>query len=531
MRIDAKRSRPFATLDNAKRSTTAAGQPDRAGLLILLVGQLMTALVLLYFVLSRSRRRAWGLVEEKAGQLQHSALHDSLTGLPNRGLVLDRAAQMLARARRADAPVTALAVDVDGFDQINDRFGSPAGDEFLRQVAGRLDAVIRDSDTLGRIGGDEFLMLVDCIGMDVGPELVAERILDVLRQPMHVSAAEHSPISATASIGIATGLPGSVEGLLHDANVALHNAKAAGGDRYVVFESAMQTAAQDRIHLEMDLTDAIEADELFLLYQPILELQHERIVAVEALLRWRHPTRGVITPNVFIPIAEKNGLIVAIGRWALDQACAQGAAWRDGGYPLDVSVNVSTRQLERTQFVEEVRAALLESGLDAEALTLEITETSLMRNPQATARLLADLKALGTRIAVDDFGTGYSSLAYLRQFAVDLLKIDGTFVVGLERSSEARALLHTLIVLGKTLGLKTIAEGVEHRGQVRQLQREGCDLAQGFLFARPLAADAIERMLGDATNPPAPPLWSDRVRRGMSPSVSSTGEEANARHV
>jgi diguanylate cyclase (GGDEF)-like protein len=502
MRIDARRPRPFAALDNAQRSTPPAEQPDRAWLLVLLLGQLMTALVLLYFVLSRSRSRAWGLVEEKAGQLKHSALHDSLTGLPNRGLVLDRTAQTLARARRADSPVTALAVDVDGFNQINDRFGSPAGDELLRQVAGRLEAVIRDSDTLGRIDGDEFVMLVDCVGLDAGPELVAERILDVLRQPMNVFPDAHSPISVTTSIGIATGLPDSAEALLHDANVALHSAKAAGGDRYVVFESAMQTAAQDRIHLEMDLADAIEADELFLVYQPILELQHEKIVAVEALLRWRHPTRGVIPPNVFIPVAEQNGLIVAMGRWALKQACAQGAAWHDGGYPLGVSVNVSARQLERTQFVEEVRTALLESGLDAEALTLEITETSLMRNPEATAQLLADLKTLGPRIAVDDFGTGYSSLAYLRQFAVDLLKIDGTFVVGLERSSEARALIHTLIVLGKTLGLTTIAEGVEHRGQVRQLQREGCDLAQGFLFARPLPADAIERMLADVARQP-----------------------------
>jgi diguanylate cyclase (GGDEF)-like protein len=511
MRIDARRARPFAAVDEAQRSSTPARRADHAGsrradhagLQVLVLGQLATALVVLYFLRSRSRRRAWGLLEEKAGQLEHSALHDLLTGLPNRGLVLDRTAHVLAGARRVNAPVTALLVDVDGFDQINDRFGNPAGDEVLRQVAGRLKAVIRDSDTLGRIGGDEFVMLVDCVGLDAGPELVAERVLDVLRQPMSLSPEAHAPISVTASIGIATGLPDSAEGLLHDANVALHNAKAAGGDGYVLFESAMQTAAQDRIHLEMDLADAIDADELFLVYQPILELEHEKIVAVEALLRWRHPTRGVIAPNVFIPIAEQSGLIVAIGRWALEHACAQAAAWRDRGYPLNVSVNVSARQLERTQFVEEVRTALLESGLDAEGLTLEITETSLMRNPEATAQLLADLKTLGTRIAVDDFGTGYCSLAYLRQFAVDLLKIDCTFIIGVERSSEARALTHTLIALGKTLGLKTLAEGVEHRGQVRQLQREGCDLAQGFLFARPLAADAIERLLAGARDAPS----------------------------
>jgi diguanylate cyclase (GGDEF)-like protein len=478
---------------NAAGSVSANAQ----GLVVLGLGLLVTALIfLLYRVPSRSRERAWGLVGEKTHELEYRALHDPLTGLPNRTLVLDRAEQMLSRARRLDSPATALFMDIDGFKLINDRFGHQAGDEVLRQVGVRLRAVLREGDTVGRLGGDEFVMLVDCIGMDaLGPQLVAERVLELLRQPIELAA--QPAISVTASIGIATGIPASAEHLLQDADLALYKAKAMGKDGYALFESAMHTVAQDRIELDRDLANALAAEQFFLVYQPMLNLESGRVVGVEALLRWLHPSRGVIPPDVFIPIAEDNGLIVPIGRWVLEQACAQAAAWQDKGYRLSISVNVSARQLERSQFVEEVRTALQNSGLDATTLTLEITETVLMRKPDATARLLTELKALGVRIAIDDFGTGYSSLAYLRQFAVDSLKIDRSFITGLEMSSETHALTHTLIQLGKALGLQTLAEGVEHHSQVRQLQREGCDLAQGFLFARPLAPEAVERFLED----------------------------------
>ena len=487
---------------------------DTRSVVALVLGLLVIALTsLLYRVLSRSRQRAWSLVGEKTGELEYSALHDPLTDLPNRELVLDRAEQILARARRLDIPATALFMDIDGFKQINDRHGHPVGDEVLRQVGARLKRILRDNDTVGRLGGDEFVMLVDSIGLDAAPELLAERILDVLRQPIELPA--HAPISVTASIGIATGLPGSADDLMRDADLALHKAKALGKDRYAHFESAMQTAAQDRMHLEMDLGEALDGDELFLVYQPMLDLASEQVVGVEALLRWRHPTSGVIAPDVFIPIAEESGLIVAIGRWVLEQACAQGAAWHAKGYTVGISVNVSARQLERTEFAQEVRIALASSGLDARKLTLEITETVLMRKPDATAHLLAELKALGVRIAVDDFGTGYSSLAYLRQFPVDSLKIDRTFITGLALSSEAHALAHTLIQLGKALGLQTLAEGVEDHRQVRELQREGCDLAQGFLFARPLTASVLERFLEDS------PGLAGNVPRG--PAVHASG--------
>jgi diguanylate cyclase (GGDEF)-like protein len=476
----------------------AFASADARGVIALGLGLLVTMLVfLLHRVLSGSRERAWSLVGERTGELAYRALHDPLTDLPNRILALDRAEQILGRARRLDVPVTALFLDIDGFKQINDRHGHEVGDEVLRQVGARLRTALRENDTVGRLGGDEFVMLIDSVGIYTAPELVAERVLDVLRQPIELSG-ERAAVSITASVGIATGRPGSAEELMEDADLALCEAKSLGKNGYVKFESAMQTAAQDRIHLEMDLACALEDKQFFLAYQPMLDLESERVVGVEALLRWRHPVSGVISPELFIPIAEDSGLIVAIGRWVLDRACMQGASWHSAGYPLSISVNASVRQLERAEFVAEVRAALHASGLPPGSLTIEITETVLMRRPEQTALLLAELKALGVRIAVDDFGTGYSSLAYLRQFPVDSLKIDRTFITGFEFSSEAHALTHTLIQLGKALGLQTLAEGVEQHSQVRELQREGCDLAQGFLFARPLAPEVVESFLRDS---------------------------------
>jgi diguanylate cyclase (GGDEF)-like protein len=477
----------------------AVASPDAKGIVALGLGLLVTILLfLLHRAMSRSRQRAWSLVGERTGELEHRALHNSLTELPNRILVVDRAEQILRRARRLDVPVTVLFVDIDGLKQINDRHGHDAGDEVLRQVATRLKTTVRENDTVGHLGGDEFALLVDATGLYTAPELVAERVLDVLRQPIAFSEEEHAPVCITASIGIATGRPTSAEDLMQDADLALHKAKAMGTNGYVKFESAMQIAAQDRIHLEMDLADALDSNQFFLVYQPMLNLESERVVGVEALLRWRHPVSGVIPPDVFIPIAEDNGLIVQIGGWVLNRACAHGAAWHRNGYPLNISVNASARQLERPEFVDEVRVALQRSALEPTSLTIEITETVLMRKPDETARLLGELKALGVRIAVDDFGTGYSSLAYLRQFPVDSLKIDRTFITGMSLSREAHALTHTLIQLGKALSLKTLAEGVEHHSQVRELQREGCDLAQGFLFARPLAPDVVESFLSDS---------------------------------
>jgi diguanylate cyclase (GGDEF)-like protein len=477
-------------------TAVSGASPALQGGIVAGAGVVMTLLLsLLILTLSRSRERAMAMVAEKTGQLRHQALHDALTGLPNRVLAIDRADQMLARARRADQPIAVLYIDIDGFKHINDTFGHAVGDTFLKAVAARLETVVRAGDTAARLAGDEFVVLLEASTLDVGPELVAERVLDVLREPYDLSDEIGRDLSVTASIGVAYGQHATAEELLADADVALYAAKEAGRNQFVTYESGMQTAAQDRITLEMDLADAIAAEELFLVYQPTFDLTSERTTGVEALLRWRHAERGVIAPDVFIPIAERSGLILPVGRWVLQAATRQAAQWRAQGYELSISVNVSGRQLDHDELVDDVRSALLESGLEPSALTVEITETALMRDPDATARRLDAIKELGVRVAVDDFGTGYSSLAYLRQFPVDTLKIDRAFVQGIASSKESAALIQTLIDLGKTLNLETIGEGIEDLAQLELLQRARCDSGQGFLFARPLEAGALTEFL------------------------------------
>jgi diguanylate cyclase (GGDEF)-like protein len=410
-------------------------------------------------------------------------------------LALDRIEQMFARARRRQIPVAALYVDVDGFKHVNDTFGHAAGDELLRIVADRLSSVVREGDTVARLGGDEFVVLVEGATLDAGPELVAERLLAVLRQPYHLSEEAGRRLSLTVSVGIASGLRDSAEELLRDADLALYAAKVAGRDRYVLFHSDMQVAAKDRLTLEMDLAEALREDQIFLLYQPTFDLRTGKVIGAEALLRWRHPVRGVLAPEAFVPIAEESGLIVPIGRWVLREACAQAAAWHSRGHRVGVAVNVSARQLDDDTLIEDVSKAVGDSGLAAHWLTLEVTETALMRDPEATARRLQELKRLGVRIAIDDFGTGYSSLAYLRQFPADALKIDRSFVSDIAASQQSTALVRTLVQLGKTLQIETLAEGIEDNAQLQTLRREHCDHGQGFLFSRPLEVDALEAFL------------------------------------
>lgn len=469
------------------------GQGVLLGAAVVLVSLLLFALV---WVQSRSRQQALDLVDRKTSELAHQALHDALTGLPNRALIVDRAEQMLARGRRQHLQVGALFLDIDNFKSINDGLGHLAGDQLLEAVASRLTIALRASDTVGRLGGDEFVVLLEGGSLDVGPEMVGERLIEILREPFVLEAVPHTPITVTVSVGIATGGRDSAEELLRDADVAMYEAKGAGKNCYRVFRSEMQHAISDRLALELDLRVALDNEEFFIVYQPIFDLRSETISAVEALLRWRHPTRGVVGPDVFIPIAEETGLIVPIGRWVLGEVCLQAERWRRLSSPLGVSVNISARQLETDDLVAHLQEALALSGLDPRYLTLEITESILMRDADATIRRLVALKELGVRLAVDDFGTGYSSLAYLRAFPVDALKIDRSFISGIADSSESGALIHTLIQLGKTLGLETLAEGIEERAQLERLQREQCDTGQGFLLARPLEVAAMERFLG-----------------------------------
>jgi diguanylate cyclase (GGDEF)-like protein len=428
-------------------------------------------------------------------ELSFLATHDPLTGLPNRTLILDRVEQMLARSRRSQTPVAALFVDLDNFKSINDTLGHGVGDELLQAVAARLDGVVRATDALGRLGGDEFVVISEELSLAVGPELIAERLLDALKPPFKLGADQETRVTVTASVGIAAGDHSSAEELLRDADIAMYRAKWDGKNRHVVFETGMQGMVQNRMELEMDLREALEKDEFFLAYQPTIDLQDMSPNGVEALIRWEHPTRGIVQPDDFIPLLEETGLIVDVGKWVLEDACRQGAKWRQAGYPIGMAVNVSGRQLDTDQVIADIEEALSHSGLEPAALTIEITETTLMRNIEETARRLNDVKQLGVRIAIDDFGTGYSSLAHLQRFPVDALKIDRSFILGLKHNQEGETLIHTLVQLGKSLSIETFAEGIEQQDELSLLRGEDCDSGQGFLFARPLDVVATEKFL------------------------------------
>jgi diguanylate cyclase (GGDEF)-like protein len=489
---------------------------NKSALMLLLAGIVMSLLFgALVFVLGTGRARALQLVGLRTSELRHQALHDGLTGLPNRALIMDRIEQLLVRSRRHGTVGAALFLDLDEFKNVNDTLGHAAGDRLLVAVAARLESTLRDADTIGRMGGDEFVVLIDGGSLPIAPELVAERLLDVMRQPFELEGAA-LPIIINVSIGIATGdraIPGD---LLRDADVALYQAKDAGKNRYEIFQPEMQTQISYRTELEFALRSALEREQFRLVYQPIYNLDDLTLVGVEALLRWEHPTQGLMLPDAFIPILEQTGQIREVGSWVLHEACLQMAAWHSRGDTLDISVNVSGRQLDGDEIVESVRDALRVSGLDATSLIIEVTETTLMRNANAAARRLQAIKALGVKIAVDDFGTGYSSLAYLRQFPVDCIKIDRSFTNAIATSPESRALIGTLVQLGRDLGLRTLAEGVETTDEIDVLRAERVNEVQGFLLAHPVDAEVLEAQLLRPTRRPA--LSAQRQSAGSSQS-------------
>ncbi len=441
------------------------------------------------------RQRSHEELASREKELVFLATHDALTGLPNRTLILDRIEQTLRRARQNQEPVAALFIDLDNFKAINDSLGHSVGDELLCAVAARLEGVIRETDALGRLGGDEFVVVADGLSLAAGPELIAERLLEAFKEPFTLSGAEETRVFVKASIGIATGGRACAEELLRDADIAMYRAKWGGTNRYLVFESEMQDEVQSRMEIEMDLQSALENGEFFLVYQPTFDLESMRPTGVEALIRWRRPGRGVVQPEEFIPLLEESGMIVEVGAWVLREACAQAAKWRNVGYPLGMSVNVSALQLDTDDLLAHVEEALRSSGFEAKALTIEITETTLMRNVEETARRLSSLKDLGVRIAVDDFGTGYSSLAHLQQFPVDMLKIDRSFISKLSEGCEGEILLHTLVQLGKALAIETTAEGIERPQDLSLIKSEACNSGQGFLFTRPLTASDADAFL------------------------------------
>jgi len=431
-------------------------------------------------------------------RLRHQALHDDLTGLPNRTLVLDRAEQMLLRCQRGSALPTAMFIDLDEFKGVNDSLGHQAGDELLQAVAARLSHALRAEETIGRFGGDEFVILTEVGSDDPRPERIADRLLEVLSDPFVLDRYLETPLRISASIGIATGNRASAQELLRDADIALYRAKAHGKHCHIEFEPQMRIDVVDRLGLEIDLRSALDRREFYLVYQPVLDLKDGHVCSVEALLRWRHPVRGIVGPTDFVPMLEQTGMIIPVGKWVLGEACREAAVWRDEGHNTGVAVNVSVRQLEAAGFVDDVRRALQESTLDPGLLTLEVTESTLMLDTDMVVERLGLLKEVGVRIAIDDFGTGYSSLAYLQQFPVDTLKIDQSFVAALNDSTESLAFITTFVELGQILGLDTLAEGIETTGHLETLQGINCGQGQGFLISDPVAAPGIRTYLLEA---------------------------------
>ncbi len=430
----------------------------------------------------------------------HEASHDSLTGLPGRTLFLNRLAHDLA-ASGEHADVSVLFIDLARFKAVNDTLGHHAGDELLVQVGERIRGCLRDEDLAARLGGDEFAVLLSGVpGANIGVR-VGERIIEALRQPILIAGKE---VFIGASIGVADATTAAQDAgqLLGNADLAMYCAKKEGSRRPVVFAEHMLIGLVERLELPGDLQQAIGTEQIWVQYQPLLDLDTGIPLGVEALARWTHPARGAISPALFIPMAEETGAIVDLGRWVLRESCRQVARWRQEGSPaLTLSVNVSARQLIDGQLATDVAEILAETGLPAAALTLELTESILMEEPAQSLLRLRELKGLGVRLAIDDFGTGYSSLSYLRQFPVDELKIDKSFIDRIGMGQEDLAIVRTVIELAHTLDMQTTAEGIETPDQLASLRRLGCEVGQGYHFARPLDADRVNDYLADHRQP------------------------------
>ena len=430
-------------------------------------------------------------------QLTHQALHDPLTKIPNRVLFRDRVDHALSKLVRANSSLAVLFLDLDNFKAINDSLGHAAGDKLLVAVAERLQDCLRNSDTAARLGGDEFAVLVEYTHNPDEAQMIAERILSVFDQPFTI---EGKDVRVGTSIGIAqsSGVALGSEELLRNADLAMYLAKSRGKGNYVVFEPKMHEALMERIELEEDLRRGIVSGEFVLHYQPIVALESSNMLGMEALVRWQHPKFGLLPPMKFIPLAEETNLIVPLGEWILREACQQAQKWRDdyaGNFDISVTVNISIRQFQQNELVDIVSSALESSGLPPRSLILEITESFMMQDTEATIAKLDGLKKLGIRLAIDDFGTGYSSLSYLQRFPIDILKIDKSFIDKLGQGSEGNAVARAIIMMGDSLNLKTIAEGIEHPEQIEALQILGCEAGQGFHFARPLTVDDMGEFL------------------------------------
>ena len=429
-------------------------------------------------------------------EVKHRALHDPLTGLPNRILFVDRVHHALALAARDGGSVAVLVLDVDRFKVVNDTLGHQRGDELLSELARRLEPLVAPSDTLARMGGDEFAVLCEGLPGERGAIEVAQRLLDAISVPI---AIDDRPLFVNASIGIAVsdGRSHSAESVVRDADVAMYRAKDHGGARFELFDSNMRQRMMERLKLEEDLRHALERDELELFYQPLVDLDLRRIVAVEALVRWRHPRHGIVLPGAFVPVAEESGLIVPLGRWVLNEACRQLARWTaDPAIDLPcLTVNLSGRQLAEPTLPEELAAILRQTGVPPERLGLELTESVLMEETSSPTAVLQDLKDLGVRLMLDDFGTGYSSLNHVKRFPIEAIKVDREFIAGVVDDPGDRHILSAIVSMASAMDVAVIAEGVESTEQARWLRHIGVGLVQGYAFARPAPAATIEALL------------------------------------
>ena len=428
-------------------------------------------------------------------QLRQLAFHDPLTLLANRSLFRNRVQHALTLTHRSHQRVAVMFLDLDNFKNVNDSLGHDAGDRLLQAAAQRLVKSTRPSDTVARLGGDEFAILLEGINESADVERIAATITRSFDEPLQLDG---SDTYMAASIGIAFSQPGDdTEQLLRNADIAMYNAKAAGKARFVVFQPRMQEQLRERLRLEDDINRALEKGEFFLEYQPVIDLAQRELLGVEALVRWNHPEQGLVMPGAFIPTAEESGQIIELGRWVLTEACRAVKAWRDSivaGDGLRVAVNISGRHLQHADLVADVRSALESSGLEPENLVIELTESTIMHNTEVNLERFRELKALGVRLAIDDFGMGYSSLSYLHRFPIDILKIDRSFVGRLTEQGDGPELARAVVMLGETLGLETVAEGVEHEEQVEKLLELGCVAAQGFLFARSSSLKDVSAM-------------------------------------
>ena len=433
-------------------------------------------------------------------QLLQQAFYDALTGLPNRALFRDRLGQALVRAGRRKDRIGLLFLDLDNFKLVNDSLGHQMGDKLLVEAAERLRTCIRAQDTIARLSGDEFVIVLELLADETDAIPVAKAIAHQFARPFTLDGRD---VVVTASIGIAISNPGrdDVESLVRNADVAMYRAKSDGRARYVMFDHSMHTDALARLELENDLRHAIDHQELRVHYQPIISMDTGSFTEVEALVRWQHPSRGLVSPADFIPIAEETGLIIQLGMWVLEEACRQVVAWHEefpATPPLTLSVNLSPRQFQQASLVGDIAAALEATGLPACRLKLEITEGVIMRDTEATIRTLWELKDLGLQLAIDDFGTGYSSLSYLKRLPLDVLKIDRSFVSGIGHNQEDNAIVHAVMALAKSLHLQVTGEGIETAEQATLLSDWGCDRGQGYLFSRPLDGQKADALLRNA---------------------------------